>query len=151
MRGNARLSVSDIRRYYFVLLHAQLKEFGIFAINCFKVNALFSYFWSLNIFFFFFKLSINFTRKSTMLNFLWALFISFSTTVFWRRLALSERFFLITRFYFLFYLSDCQHFIAFIVSVFIGHSVCFFTILAFWVEGGWESAIKKAAAFSRGK
>lgn len=70
MRGNARLSVSDIRRYYFVLLHAQLKEFGIFAINSFKVNALFSYFWSLNIFIYFFTLSINFTRKSTMLNFL---------------------------------------------------------------------------------
>lgn len=46
MRGNARLSVSDIRRYYFVLLHAQLKEFGIFAMNCFKVNAPFFFFYT---------------------------------------------------------------------------------------------------------
>lgn len=150
MRGNARLSVSDIRRYYFGLLHAQLTEFGIFAINCFKVNALFSYFWSLNIFFFYtfhkFHQKVDYAElfMSTVYSILNHSVLAKARTV---RALFSHR-------PLLFFCFICQTASISLRLLFRFLLDTLFVFLRSWHfgwRGGWESAIKKAAAFSRGK
>lgn len=158
MRGNV-LGVT-YEEVLFCALHEQLKESEILTIQCFKVNAPFPWVFQKKSYFFS-SLSINFTRKSATLNFSWRCLFHLKPQCFGKGPIVGALFFSSQAFIFCFICQTAsislRLLFGFLLDTLFG---CFTIFLAFWVcvwgEGvgrGWgeESAIKKAAAFSRGK